>query len=244
MSRTLLIALALILVAAIGLTWLWMRSEAAPMPPAADHDHDHDHDHGFARPDNPKVSHIDAFREHNKERLDELMQDPAFAGGEIDEPVAAPSSTVRMMDGFKVKVPDLDEARIESDTYAEQLTYTLGNLNPDLLDGMMDEYRHEYGTLIQEMGLAADCDGAQCGYRIHPGPFLTALGDNGLQSNDVILTLNSIHLSSIGSYDRFKEFLFSRSDTLELGIARDGNVSVVTIPIRQAATASTSPNTP
>lgn len=239
MSRAMLIAVTLTLVAVIGAAWLWMRQS----PPTSQHSTaEHEHAHGFERPDNPKVSHIDAFREHNKERLDELMEDPAFAGGDIDEPVHAPASTVRMMDGFKVKVPDLSEARIEAATYKEQLTYTLGNLNPALLDGMMDEYRHEYGTLIREMGLKADCDGAQCGYRLEPGPFLSALGDNGLQSEDVILTLNSVHVSDIDSYQRFKEFLFSRSDTLELGIARNGDVSVVAIPIRQAASFQTPAN--
>lgn len=232
MSRTgtlLILAMAVLVIA--GGMWFWL-GRAADAPT---HDHDHDGHASYNRPDNSKVEHIETFRQHHQERLAELMHDPEFVGGETSRQVKSPKSEQRMIDGFRVKVPDLSEARIEAEAYQEQLTYTLGNLSPSLLDSMMHEYRHEYGALLQEMGLQADCDGAQCGYRLSDGPFLQALADSGLTNNDVILTVNSRRVDQIGDYATFKQTVFSRSDTLELGIARAGDVSVVNIPVRQAA---------
>lgn len=180
----------------------------------------------------PKASHIAAFKEDNAEEVARLQQHPDFAGeGDPNAVVVVPKTIERDYNGFRVMVPDLSEASIEADIYKEQLSYTLGNLRPELLDGMFDEYQHDYQALINEMGLKQSCDGPHCGLQISAGPFLDVLAQNGFAEGDVILALNSQDIANIADYETFKTLLFSQPDQIGLSISRKGEVQHVQVPV-------------
>lgn len=180
----------------------------------------------------PKASHIEAFKKENAAEVARLQQHPDFAGeGDPNTVVVAPKTIERNFDGFRVMVPDLTEASIEAGIYKEQLSYTLGNLRPELLDGMFEEYQHDYRTLINEMGLKESCDGPHCGLQISAGPFLEVLAQSGFAEGDVILALNSQDIANITDYETFKTLLFSQPDQIGLSISRQGEVQHIPVPV-------------
>lgn len=185
----------------------------------------------------PVLSAKERFKQANSERLAALSSNPAFVGGDDENTVAAPANHVVMIDGYKVSVPDLSEAKIESDIYQDQLNYLLGSLEPALLDGMMNEYHHEFGTLLNEMGLKPQCENSFCGIQINAGAFLERLKSEGFIAGDLILSLNGTPLSTITDYDNFKKVLFNHANQLEFGVARKGEIIMinVSVAVRPAA---------
>ncbi len=206
---------------------------------APEHSHLGEGDPAAIFPEKPivaKVSHIESFEKKYQQELALLKDNPEFMGQDVDTlPAKAPESTYLDVDGFRVKVPELSEEQIEANVYSEQLSYTLGNLRPELLDGMMSEYQHQYSTLMTEVGLARDCSGPYCGVRVNQGAFLQALHQSGFQAGDLIVTVNSVDVNSIENYDQFKQVLFAHANTLEMNVVRNGEVQGLQVPVKLAA---------
>jgi type II secretory pathway component PulC len=183
----------------------------------------------------PKSSKLESYHLEYAKELEVVSDDARFMGGDYDEAVVQPPATIEtVLDGFAIKVPDLSEDHLEAEVYKEQLQYTLGNLQSDILDGVLQEYQSHYGTLLSEMGLSQSCDGSYCGYQIGQGAFFDVLKANDFERGDVILAINSQNVNTIDRYDVFKATIFNQADQIELSISRKGEIKYLQIPIIQS----------
>ena len=135
---------------------------------------------------------------------------------------------------FVVRTPDISEDAIRAAAITERLEYTLGNLEPEVLDAMMAEYLGNPEAMLSDMGLARRCDGSVCGYQVQGGPFLQAVAQVGVQQSDTILTINSVSIGNISDYLSFKAVVFSSVDAIQMTIDRAGDVMTVDIPVSEA----------
>lgn len=182
----------------------------------------------------PKSSQLDSYHLEYAQELEVIGNDERFVGSDDERLTQPPATIERVFDGFAVKVPDLSEDHLEAEVYKEQLQYTLGNLQPEILDGVLQEYELHYDTLLSEMGLIHSCDGAYCGYQIGEGAFFDILKANDFERGDVILAINAQKVNAINSYDAFKASIFNQADQIELSISRRGEVQYLQVPITQS----------
>ena len=136
--------------------------------------------------------------------------------------------------GFVVRTPDISEDEIRAAAVTERLEYTLGNLEPQVLDAMVAEYLGNPEAMLSDMGLVKRCDSGVCGYQVKEGPFLQAVAQVGVQQRDTILTINNVSIGDISDYSSFKAVVFSNVDAIQMTLDRAGNMMTVDIPVSEA----------
>ncbi|OUR87937.1 hypothetical protein A9Q81_24830 [Gammaproteobacteria bacterium 42_54_T18] len=185
-----------------------------------------------------KEAQVRDFEEKYAKQLSSAIKDVAFSGDEPDKAVSnliAPGTLTQVIDGgFVVRTPDISEDEIRAAAVIERLEYTLGNLEPEVLDAMMVEYLDNPEAMLSDMGLVQRCNNGVCGYQIQDGPFLQAVAQAGVQQSDTILTINNVSIGDISDYSSFKTVVFSNVDVIQMAIDRAGDVMTVDIPVSKA----------
>jgi len=185
-----------------------------------------------------KEEQVRDFEQKYAKQLSVAKKDVAFSGGEFGKAadnVKAPGTLMKVIDGgFVVRTPDISEDEIRAAAVTERLEYTLGNLEPQVLDAMMAEYLGNPEAMLSDIGLVKRCYAGACGYQVQDGPFLQTVAQAGVQQNDTILTINNVSISDISDYSSFKAVVFSNADAIQMSVNRAGDVMTVDIPVSEA----------
>lgn len=182
-----------------------------------------------------KEVQVSDFEERYAKQLRSAKEDVAFSGGEFKagDNAKAPGTLTEVIDGgFVVRTPDVSEDEIRAAAVIERLEYTLGNLEPLVLDAMMAEYLGSPEVMLSDMGLVKRCVSGLCGYQVQDGPFLQAVALVGVQQSDTILTINNVSIGDISDYASFKTVVFSNADVIQMTVDRAGDVMTVDVPVK------------
>ena len=185
-----------------------------------------------------KEEQVRDFEGKYAKQLAAAKKDVAFSGdepGKVVDSIKAPGTLTQVIEGgFIVRTPDVSEDEIRAAAVTERLEYTLGNLEPQVLDAMMAEYLGSPEAMLSDMGLVKLCENGLCGYQVQDGPFLQAVAQVGVQQSDTILTINNINIDDISDYASFKAVVFSNADAIQMTVDRAGDVMTVDVPVSDA----------
>lgn len=185
-----------------------------------------------------KEEQVHDFEQKYAKQLSVAKKDSAFSGeefGKVNDNITPPGTLMEVIDGgFVVRTPDMSEDEIRAAAVTERLEYTLGNLEPQVIDAMMAEYLGNPEVMLLDMGLVKRCENDRCGYQVQDGPFLQAVAQAGVQQGDTILTINSVSIGDISDYSSFKAVVFSNVDAIQMTVDRAGDVMTVDVPVSEA----------
>jgi|GEM_PF-3016399 len=156
---------------------------------------------------------------------DEMVQE-FIASTKSTAAAVEPRATVehKVNDRLTVLAPAVDEGQMDQDAKRYKLEYAICNLNSSTLALLKGEYRDNFSTVLNDLGVQQQCDAGLCGYTVGQGALLELAGSYGLQGGDNILAINGVAVTGLNGFQDFQSSLLSRKQGVQLQVQRDGLV--------------------
>jgi C-terminal processing protease CtpA/Prc len=156
---------------------------------------------------------------------DEMVQEYiAVSQPTADLPTQQATVEHKLNDRLTVLSPAVDEAQMDQDAKRYKLEYAVCHLNSQTLNLLKGEYRDDFQTVLNDLGVQQQCEKSVCGYAVGQGALLELAGDYGLQGGDNILAINGVAVADMGGFEAFQSSLLSRQQGVQLQIQREGLV--------------------